>query len=97
MLRRTLWTLVMLSLSAATLCQGQAPVVNSQQQLWQGFHSACGTMVKHEGMYEFIVGDGVTCVTNVGVDLVTFLVKSAPTPKLYLFVPMDHLIIELAQ
>jgi hypothetical protein len=97
MVRRCLGLMVLVFISAVGPSYGQAPAYSSLQQAWQSAKGTCGTMVKHEGMYEFIAGEGVTCVSSVGTDLVIFLVRSSSTPKLYIIVPMDHIIIELQQ
>lgn len=95
MMRRCLGFVVLAFLSAAGLCYGQAPAYSSLQQAWQSEKGACGTITALGGLYMFTVGDGPACVTSVGADLVTFNIKSPSGPKVYMLVPIDHVVLQL--
>lgn len=82
------------------------PKSASLKDAWQGLAGKCGQLEAKSGLYQFqmdetLPGEGALCVLSVGTDVVVF--GSNPrgsmlsSPKPYLLVPMDRIVMSLVQ
>jgi hypothetical protein len=91
----------------ATVCSAAPPKPSSLREAWQGLEEKCGLLtVSSAGVYEFslevfIPGKDQACVLSIGTDVVVLGVSPdksfLETPKRYLVVPMERVVISVRQ
>jgi hypothetical protein len=88
------------------VCHAAPPKATSMRDAWQNLDGKCGGLLEKNGNYEFVLdetlpGEGRTCVLSVGTDVVLFGPNPSGSllgsPKPYLIVPMERIVLAIHQ
>jgi len=92
--------------SLSSVCHAAPPKAPSLRAAWQNLDGKCGKFLEKDGNYKFslddkLPGEGRTCILSVGTDVVVFgpnptgaLIDS---PKQYLILPMERIVLSISQ
>lgn len=92
--------------SVGGVCHAAAPKAPSLREAWQNLDEECGRLLEKNGVYEFslddtLPGEGRTCILSVGLDVVVFGPNPSgsllDSPKQYLIVPMERMVLSIHQ
>lgn len=99
-------TMFFILVNLAGVCHAAPPKAASLKEAWQNLDEKCGQLLEKGGVYEFVLdetlpGEGRTCVLSVGTDVVLFAPNSngslLNSPKPYLIVPMERIVMSIRQ
>lgn len=88
------------------VCHAAPPKATSLRDAWQNLDEKCGKLLEKSGGYEFVLdetlpGEGRVCVLSVGTDVVLFGPNPSGSllnsPKPYLIVPMERIVLSIHQ
>ncbi len=89
------------------ICSAAPPKPSTLREAWQGLEEKCGLLlVSSTGIFEFsldefVPGKDQACILSIGSDVVVFGVSADKsflgTPKKYLIVPMERVVIAVRQ
>lgn len=88
------------------ICHAAPPKATSLRDAWQSLDEKCGQLLEKEGSYEFVLdstlpGEGQVCILSVGTDVVLFGPNQSgsmlASPKQYLIVPMERIVLSIRQ
>ena len=95
-----------LIVSLGSVCHAAPPKVPSLREAWQNLDEKCGRLLEKNGAYEFslddtLPGEGRICILSVGTDVVMFGPNpngfSLDSPKQYLILPMERIVLCIRQ
>lgn len=106
MRRIAAWFVVFVFAGFAGLGHAAPPKAVSLKDAWQNLDEKCGTLAGKDGIYEFAIDEispqeGKQCVISVGTDVIVFGPNEKgsmlDSPKQYLIVPMERIVLYIRQ
>jgi hypothetical protein len=88
------------------ICHAAPPKAPSLRDAWQNVDEKCGVLLEKNGAYEFALddtlpGEGRHCILSISTDVVLFGPNSngslLDSPKQYLIVPMERIVLSIRQ
>jgi hypothetical protein len=106
-MRRTVTLAAFFTLvNLGAVCHAAPPKATSLREAWQSLDEKCGKLLEKTGIYEFVLddtlpGEGSTCILSIGTDVVLFQPNPSGSllnsPKPYLVVPMERVVLSIRQ
>ena len=105
-MRRSIMLAVFFIVSLGGVCHAAPPKAPSLRDAWQNLDEKCGRLLEKNGAYEFsldntLPGEGRICILSVGTDVVMFGPNPngslLDSPKQYLIMPMERIVLSIHQ